>query len=210
MEEIFKTINYKDTEVTVSNKGKVIWNGKERNWRFNQDGYVVISIYINNRGWRNEAVHKIVARAFVENPDPANKVEVHHKDFNRKNPNADNLIWVTHEENVRLSKQNRPNINGDKNPNWGNRKLSKIYAENKNLSKEKQSRPGVQNGRSTKLEMYYDGELIETFDYIRLGCEYLKKNVVPNANIESIRGRIQDSINKNTLYKKHYSFKRVS
>ena len=36
------------------------------------------------------------------------------------------------------------------------------------LSKEKQGRPGIQNGRSRPIDLYYDDKLIQSFDYITL------------------------------------------
>ena len=50
----------------------------------------------------NIGVHKLVAEAFVDNPE--NKSEVHHKDFNPANNNADNLMFVTRAEHMLLHK----------------------------------------------------------------------------------------------------------
>ena len=60
-------------------------------------GYLIVSLWKNNKG-TNHYVHRIVAQAFITNPD--NKPEVNHKDSNRLNPKTSNLEWVTREENV--------------------------------------------------------------------------------------------------------------
>jgi hypothetical protein len=43
-------------------------------------------------------VHRLVANHFI--PNPENKSDVNHKDFNRKNNHVDNLEWTTKSENA--------------------------------------------------------------------------------------------------------------
>ena len=210
MNENFKTINYKGTEVTVSKYGEVYWDGKKRNWYYNTDGYAVVSIKIkplkeNDKGWRSVGVHVLVALAFV--PNPYNLSEVNHKDYNRKNPYFENLEWISHADNVRYSVCNKPDLTGRNNPNYGNKKLSERYKRDKQLSIEKQSRKGLQNGRCTPISLYCDDEFVETFSYIVPCCQYLIGMGVANStNIESVRGRINGCIRKGIKYKKYYSF----
>ena len=45
-------------------------------------------------------VHRLVAKAFLPNPD--NKPQVHHIDGDSLNNHADNLMWVTHEEHLAI------------------------------------------------------------------------------------------------------------
>lgn len=55
---------------------------------------------INKNGVRKGLlVHRIVAKAFI--PNPNNLPEVNHKDNNTSNPCASNLEWVTRKENMK-------------------------------------------------------------------------------------------------------------
>lgn len=216
MKNDFKTINYKGTIVTVNSEGVVLCEGKQRKWRVNKDGYAVVSLPTNK--WHNTmtiAVHRLVATAFI--PNPENKPEVNHKDYNRLNPCADNLEWVTHHENILYSKCHMPDYHGEKNPNYGNKKLSKRYSENKELSKEKQGRPGIQNGRCKKIRLYYNHVFVKEFEYIKLCIQYMIENYKECSNfknkdergITTLRGRIDDSIRHNRAYKKVFTFEKI-
>ena len=205
MKELFKEIEYKGTKITVSNLGRVIWDGVERNHYYNADGYTMCSIKIPDKGWRSVFVHILVAIAFV--PNPNNYSEINHIDYNRANPNSDNLEWVTRQENIEYSKCHRPDYTGHKNPNYKNKTLSEKYSKDKELSKEKQSRPGINNGRATPIDLYFDGIFKKSFDYIVPCCQYLIDiGVAKTHDPEAVRSQINKSIRNKTLYKKHYSF----
>lgn len=206
--EQFKTILYRGVLITVSNHGTVIIDGKTKRHNINHDGYPVISLRLPNGQWRCPAVHRLVALAFV--PNPHNLPEVNHKDYNRMNPDASNLEWITHADNVRYSNCNKPDVNGENNPNFGNKTLSQKYNNNKKLAKEKQGRPGTQNGRCVKIEMYYDDCFVQEFDYIKECCQYFIDNNLSQAkNPESVRSQINGCIRKGTKYLGHYTFKKL-
>ena len=139
-----KTIIYQGTEILVNSNGTIIWNGKVRKHSINKDGYPVVSIE-TEKGWRNPTVHRLIALAFVPNPD--NLPEVDHINFDRMDYSIVNLRWISHADNIRHSANNYPDKHGKNNPNYGNRKLSMFYKEHPEISKEKQGRPGKQNGR---------------------------------------------------------------
>lgn len=66
------------------------------------------------------SVHRLVAMTFIPNPD--NLPEVHHKDKNRLNNKADNLMWVSRKEHAILDGKCKAFGRFDKN-----NKLIKIY-----------------------------------------------------------------------------------
>jgi hypothetical protein len=66
----------------------------------NGHGYLVIALCKDNKR-KNHYMHRLVADAFVENPDEKNIIN--HLDYNTKNNNAGNLEWCTQVENVRYS-----------------------------------------------------------------------------------------------------------
>lgn len=195
----YKEIDYYGTKVLVSKNGDVIWNGKMRNIYYNTDGYSMCAIKVPNYGWRGVSVARLVAMAYIPNPD--NLPEVNHKDYNRTNANVNNLEWITHADNIRYSKVNRPDISGCKNPNYGNHKLSERYAKDKELSKQKQGRPGLQNGRCRKIAMYKNGVLVQNFNYIVECCKYFQNSLGTKSSLDAIRGGIDRSIRKNSAYR---------
>ena len=79
-------------------------------------GYKIINLWKNGTG-KMFRVHRLVAAAFIPNPD--NKPCVDHIDGDRTNNHADNLRWVTYLENnnnpitkKRLSENNAKNMQG--------------------------------------------------------------------------------------------------
>ena len=75
------------------------------------NGYLTISTFINNKK-QTLRIHRLVAMYFV--PNPQNKPYVNHIDGNKLNNNANNLEWVTAQENnlharkLGLINQNKP------------------------------------------------------------------------------------------------------
>lgn len=60
-------------------------------------GYKIVSIYANGKMYSIK-VHRLVAQAFIPNPD--NKPTVNHRDGNKDNNKVSNLEWATHKENI--------------------------------------------------------------------------------------------------------------
>lgn len=62
-----------------------------------KDGYYGVCLK-DGRTSKNVYIHRLVASAFVPNPD--NKPQVNHKNGNKLDNRAENLEWVTVKENV--------------------------------------------------------------------------------------------------------------
>lgn len=104
IEETFVKANYYGLDYMIGNLGTIIGPKKGIiKQRVNSDGYAVVTLGQLKNRHAQQAVHRLVAEQFVENPDPENRLEVNHKDFDRLNNKAENLEWVTHQENVTYS-----------------------------------------------------------------------------------------------------------
>lgn len=195
-----KYIVSSDGHVYSTNTGGPSYYHKEISQRLNKDGYLQVTVGLD--GHRTQyRVHRMVAEAFIPNPD--NLPEVNHKDYNRTNNNVGNLEWCTHDDNIAHSAGTGHYSHfGDDNPNYGNDTLSKKYAADPELSKIKNSRPGALNGRCRKVKLINieSGDEI-SFDYTRQASQYLIDNGFTHANkIDSVSNRITLSIKNNAVF----------
>jgi plasmid maintenance system antidote protein VapI len=125
MEEVFKPVVGYEGYYEVSNFGNVYSVNREiytkrgrierrsrRQMKFvyGKFGYVCVNLSKNNKGHR-VLVHRIVAKAFIPNPD--NKPQVNHKDLNKANNCVDNLEWNTALENNKHAQLNKANSFGE-------------------------------------------------------------------------------------------------
>ena len=103
-----KSLDFNGRTYNVFDDGKIIGpSGKELKWHYDKDGYPKVTV-----GGKCMAVHRLVAMAFV--PNPHNYNEVDQIDGNKMNPSADNLEWVSHQENVRRAAA-RGSYSGERN-----------------------------------------------------------------------------------------------
>ena len=81
-------------EYTVTKSGIIRGPRKILSPSTNEKGYLVVSVK-NGFGTRvMRKVHRLVAFAWIENPNPNVLIHVDHIDMNKKNCHADNLRWV--------------------------------------------------------------------------------------------------------------------
>lgn len=110
MEEVWKDIKGYEGMYQVSNLGRIKrleksfidsigrnYNYKEKIYKLQKDnnGYLMVTLP-KSKLFR---VHRLVAEAFLENPN--NLKEVNHIDGNKSNSNILNLEWVTHKQNMK-------------------------------------------------------------------------------------------------------------
>lgn len=111
MEEIWKDIKGYEGWYQVSNLGRVkslertfvrkngsSFKVKERilKYAFDHAGYPYVTL-IKLKVRYNKSIHRLVAMAFI--PNPENKPQIDHIDANPMNPNVNNLRWATTREN---------------------------------------------------------------------------------------------------------------
>lgn len=101
------------------------------------NGYYKVTLH-KDRKMHTEAVHRLVAKAFVKNPLGLNYVN--HKDENKLNNRADNLEWVTPKENANYgTKTDRmvKKVTGRKRAPMSDEQKAKLSAALKNVNGKK-------------------------------------------------------------------------
>lgn len=114
--EIFKDIkgypNYQ-----ISNYGRV-WNTNTQRYLKpspKENGYMAVNMVAINGKRKKEYLHRLVAIAFIDNPD--NLPQIDHIDRDRSNNKVENLRWVSSSQNQRNTANNRQISQYDKDGN---------------------------------------------------------------------------------------------
>lgn len=96
MEEVYKQIE--DTKYSVSNFGNVRndKSGRILKQVTNNCGYKCVCLYLPKLKYCS--VHRLVAKAFIPNPD--NLSDVNHIDEDKTNNHVSNLEWLSHKDNL--------------------------------------------------------------------------------------------------------------
>ena len=108
--EIWKDVFGYEGLYQVSNKGRVksINNYHRKDCvilkpQLNRFGYEIVNLY-RKRKMRHFFIHKLVAFAFIQNPN--NYPQVNHKDECKTNNNVENLEWCTAKYNINYGTRN--------------------------------------------------------------------------------------------------------
>lgn len=102
MEEIWKQIDdgYEQYQISTFGRVKSLKRKSEKILSLDKDRNGYMNVKLSKDGViRKFKVHRLVALAFIANPD--NLPEVNHKDGNKANNCIDNLEWTTRSQNMR-------------------------------------------------------------------------------------------------------------
>lgn len=120
-------------------------------------GYYRVALR-KDRKYKHWSVHRLVAIAFLPNPD--NLPVVNHKDENPKNNRVDNLEWCTHQYNINYGTARERSAETFKKSNVGKCHYHKSIATKNRLKVGSYEKPVHQIDLVT-------GEIIQTFRCIR-------------------------------------------
>lgn len=119
MEEIWRNIEEYKGFYQVSNWGRIkstqYWNGTYERILTNnkgKNGYLSVQLYKNGKG-KFYLVHRLVAQAFLENPD--NLPCINHRDECKTNNNIDNLEYCSRKYNCNYGTRKQRIVEKTKN-----------------------------------------------------------------------------------------------
>lgn len=174
-----------------------------------RDGYLSTKLSKDGKSIRF-FVQRIIAMTFLGCKDYNDNWEVNHKDMNRENNMIDNLEWVTHQDNVKYSaEKGKYKHYGKDNPNYGSTTLKEFFEKHPE-EKQRQARPGENNGRAVPIIMYNDDGFYKEFTYIRECAKYLIDNNISSSQINPIAVTISKRLKENSDKPyKGYKFKKL-
>lgn len=109
--EIWKPIEGYNGRYEISSFGRIKSyaqdkiNGKIKNGNKTFKGYLTIVLYNSNGEKETVPIHRLVAQAFI--PNPNNYPQVNHIDENKENNHVENLEWCDNSYNVNYGTRNQ-------------------------------------------------------------------------------------------------------
>ena len=114
--EVWRSIeNYENYAVSSFGNVKNTKTGRILKAGDNGRGYVIVQLF-KDRVKKTHKIHRLVACAFIDNPN--DKLCVDHKNNDRTNNNISNLRWATTNENQHNKKLSNNNTSGCKGVNF--------------------------------------------------------------------------------------------
>lgn len=174
--EVWKEIEGFNGDYLVSNYGRVksfkMKHERIMRLRKDKDGYMLITLH-NNNHVTTKKVHRLVAQAFI--PNPENLPQVNHKDENKANNIVDNLEWCTCKYNINYGAHTQKVANTQRGRKHTCEHIQKI-------------RENAINKRKVKM-LSLDGKVIKRFKSASDAGRYVNGNTT-NV-IAVIKGRSQ-------------------
>lgn len=204
------------TNYSVTDDGKIFneKTNKEVLGTTKRNEYRTVQLTINGKQ-KSLMVHRLVANAFLENPN--NLPIVHHKDRNKLNNCVSNLEWVSYKDNIEPRKNKTITANtitDDHNIIWKPLKINNNYlvsntGEIANQKSQKILQGSLRNGykRVTINHKQYSVHILvyETFKGMIHGViDHIDGNKVNN-HIDNLRDITQSENMKNAFSKGHTS-----
>jgi hypothetical protein len=196
--EIWKDVEGYEGKYQISNKGRVkscdrytpLKNGCIRHEKekmralINVHGYLYCELW-NNNNHKRHAVHRLVAAAFIPNPD--GKPEINHKDGVKTNNCVENLEWCTYSENNLHAFKNglmkAYDRSGENNPMYGRhqsesakKKIAEVHKGMKHTAEAKEKMSKVHKGKPFSEE--HKRNLSESLKRAKAGTKRIVKDGV--------------------------------
>ena len=146
-------------------------------------------------------------RTWYDENTPKEKIESWKKAV--AHPGSDNAMYGVSpsqrmdEETYTRWRDAHKKIVGERNPNYGNHKLSEYYASHPDEARAKQSRAGVRNGRCVKVEAVYPDGSIHRFDYMTECAEAISQ-MCGIENVQYLATKISEHAKSGKPYKGFY------
>lgn len=95
--------------IKISNSGKLfsLYSNRILKPSEHKDGYLIQGLHKNGE-IKYHLIHRLVATAFLPNPD--HFPDVNHKDLNKKNNSVENLEWCSRKQNLDHAKRNGKSV----------------------------------------------------------------------------------------------------